>query len=157
MKVICIVSLKSGSGKTTLIEEIIKRLTKKGLKICAVKHSSHNIEEDYGKDTWRFRNAGAIASAIASDKGIIYLSNANLTIPVISSINPDLIICEGFKESNYPKLVIIKDVSEIDGINRINNVIGIVCNNDLQNINLPILKNIDDVVNFIISMVSKID
>lgn len=157
MKVICVVSLKSGYGKTTLIEEVIKKLTKKGLRICAIKHSSHNVEEDYGKDTWRFRNAGAVASAIVSNKGIIYLSNANLTIPVISSMNPDLIICEGFKESNYPKLIIIRDASELSEIDKINNIIGIVCNNDLQNINLPILKNIDEVVNFIISMVNKVD
>ncbi|MEM2743244.1 MAG: molybdopterin-guanine dinucleotide biosynthesis protein B, partial [Candidatus Methanomethylicaceae archaeon] len=156
MKIICIISLKSGYGKTTLIEEIIKKLTKKGLKICAIKHSSHNIKEDYGKDTWRFRNAGAMASAIISNEGIIYLSNANLTIPLISLMNPDLIICEGFKESNYPKLIIIKDENELNEINKINNIIGIISSNDLQNINLPILKNIDEIVNFIISMVNKI-
>lgn len=157
MKAICIVSLKSGCGKTTLIEEVIERLSRRGLKICAVKHSAHRIEEDRGKDTWRFRKAGAMASAVVSNEGIIYLSDANLTIPVIYSMNPDLIICEGFKESNLPKLAIIKEASELSEISKMKNVIGIVFDGDLQNTSLPILKNADEVVNFITSMVNEVD
>lgn len=157
MKMICIASFKSGCGKTTLIEEVIKRLTKKGLKICAVKHSSHRIEEDRGKDTWRFRAAGAMASAVVSSEGIIYLSDATLTIPLLSSMRPDLIICEGFKDSKYPKIIIIEDEKELNEVRKMNNVVGIFFNRDLSNVDVPILKSVDEVVNFITSMVNEVD
>ncbi|MCX8170049.1 MAG: molybdopterin-guanine dinucleotide biosynthesis protein B, partial [Candidatus Methanomethyliaceae archaeon] len=124
MQIICITSLGSSYGKTTLIEKIIRGMVKRGLKVCAIKHSSHHIEEDYGKDSWRFRKAGAIASAIVSNSGIIYVSNPEFVIPILSSINPDFIICEGFKESKYPKLIIIRDVNEVQIVEKISNIIG---------------------------------
>lgn len=155
MQIICITSPGSGYGKTTLIEKIIEEMVKKGFKVCAIKHSSHHIEEDYGKDSWRFRKAGAVASAVMSNSGIIYVSNPNLVIPILSSINPDLIICEGFKESNYPKLIIIRDTSEIQMMKGIRNVIGVIYNGEIANLNIPILRSVEEIVEFLTSMVKE--
>ncbi|MCS7098106.1 MAG: molybdopterin-guanine dinucleotide biosynthesis protein B [Candidatus Methanomethyliaceae archaeon] len=161
MKIICIISPGSGYGKTTLIEKIIREMVKRGLRVCAIKHSSHHIEEDYGKDSWRFRRAGAMASALISNNGIIYVSNPNFVFSIISSINPDFIICEGFKESNYPKLVIIKDVNEFQMLKEISNIIGVVYDGvvydgKITNMKIPILKNVEEIVEFLISVVKEI-
>ena len=50
----------SGSGKTTLIEQLVPRLSAKGLKVIVVKHDTHRITVDRsGKDSDRIFRAGA--------------------------------------------------------------------------------------------------
>ena len=57
----------SGSGKTTLIEKLIRRLKAKGLRVGAVKHAHHGFTMDKpGKDSYRFRHAGAAAVSVVS-------------------------------------------------------------------------------------------
>ena len=50
----------SGAGKTTLLEKIIRNMKARGSRIGVIKHDVHGIDpvED-GKDSERFRNAGA--------------------------------------------------------------------------------------------------
>lgn len=57
----------SGSGKTTLVERLIALFAAGGLRVAAVKHDPKGHEAyDYpGKDSWRFRQAGAEAVALA--------------------------------------------------------------------------------------------
>ena len=66
MKVIGI-SGPSGSGKTTLIERLIPTLTQRGLSVSALKHAHQGFDIDRpGKDSFRFRAAGAAQVMIAS-------------------------------------------------------------------------------------------
>jgi molybdopterin-guanine dinucleotide biosynthesis protein B len=59
----------SGSGKTTLIERLIKRFEQDGLRVAAVKHAHHGFDIDRpGKDSYRFRAAGAAQVLIASER-----------------------------------------------------------------------------------------
>ena len=56
-----------GTGKTTLIEKIVRELTARGLRVGVIKHDGHDFEIDReGKDSWRFTQAGAKVSVIAS-------------------------------------------------------------------------------------------
>ena len=65
--VLCFVGL-SGCGKTTLTARVIESLSMQGYKIGALKHASHGFQMDKrGKDTDRFRQAGAYAIGVASD------------------------------------------------------------------------------------------
>ena len=60
----------SGSGKTTLIEKIIALLAERGLKVSAVKNAHHNVDIDKpGKDSYRFREAGATQGIVHTDEG----------------------------------------------------------------------------------------
>src|SRR5437016_7712796 len=57
----------SGSGKTTLIERLIPVLAQRGLSVSALKHAHHGFDIDRpGKDSFRFRAAGAAQVMIAA-------------------------------------------------------------------------------------------
>ena len=59
---------KSNSGKTTLMEKLIRELISRGFRLGSVKHTHHNFDFDKkGKDSWRHKNAGAVASLIVTD------------------------------------------------------------------------------------------
>ena len=101
---------KSGSGKTTLIEGLITELKQRGYKVAIVKHSHHAADLDIStKDTWRFTQAGSELSAINSlDNLAIYRRMEHYFDPQeISNFilwDYDLILTEGFKSSDYPKI-----------------------------------------------------
>ena len=101
---------KSGSGKTTLLERLIAELKRRGYKIAIVKHSHHAYELDKAnKDTWRLSQSGSEISAIKSaDNLAIFRRMEHYFDPQeISNFilwDYDLILTEGFKGSNYPKI-----------------------------------------------------
>lgn len=101
---------KSHSGKTTLLESLIAELKRRGHKVAIVKHSHHVDDLDMAsKDTWRFTKAGSELSVINSlDHLAIYRRTENYFDPQeISNFilwDFDLILTEGFKSSDYPKI-----------------------------------------------------
>lgn len=101
---------KSGSGKTTLLEGLIAELKQRGHKVAIVKHSHHADDLDLAtKDTWRLSQAGSELSAINSlDHLAIYRRMEHYFDPQeISKFilwDYNLILTEGFKGSNYPKI-----------------------------------------------------
>ena len=101
---------KSSSGKTTLLEKLIAELKRRGYKVAIVKHSHHKDDLDTAaKDTWRFTQAGSELSAINSlDHLAIYRRMDNYFDPQdISNFvlwDFDILLTEGFKGSNYPKI-----------------------------------------------------
>jgi len=101
---------KSSSGKTTLLERLISELRQRGYKVAIIKHSHHaNDLDTASKDTWRFTQAGSEISAINSlDNLAIYRRIDNFFDPQeISQYihwDYDLILTEGFKSSDYPKI-----------------------------------------------------
>lgn len=57
----------SNAGKTTLIERLLPRLTSRGLRVSLVKHAHVKFDVDRpGKDSYRFREAGAAEVLISS-------------------------------------------------------------------------------------------
>lgn len=100
----------SGSGKTHLIVEVIKRLTGEGYKVAAIKHSDKNIDIDTkGKDTWKYRQAGANIIVLSSLNNTDIFVNKKLDIDkIVKSISEfdifDVILVEGAKDKNIPKI-----------------------------------------------------
>ncbi len=104
---------KSDSGKTTLLEKVIKELKKRGFKVAMIKHGTHNFEMDHpGKDTWRYAQAGAdiVALSGAEKVAVIEKRETELTLDqVISRISGvDVIITEGYKGENKPKIEVFR-------------------------------------------------
>lgn len=101
---------KSGSGKTTLLENLIVELKQRGYKVAIIKHSHHaNDLDTASKDTWRFTRAGSELSVINSlDHLAIYKKIDRYFDPQeisdFISWDYDLILTEGFKGSDYPKI-----------------------------------------------------
>lgn len=65
----------SGCGKTSFATELVRALTRRGLRVGTIKHSSHVHELDkVGKDSHRLREAGGDpAAVIASSMAAIFL------------------------------------------------------------------------------------
>jgi molybdopterin-guanine dinucleotide biosynthesis protein MobB len=101
---------ESKSGKTTLIEALISELKSRGHRIATIKHSVHRLNLDKpDKDSWRHIQAGSDATAIVSPEQIVLIKPVAQE-PDINDIarlfgdDYDIILAEGFKQSNTPKL-----------------------------------------------------
>ncbi len=102
---------RSESGKTLLVEQLIGEFRRRGYKIAALKHSHcGDIEIDQpGKDTWKFAQAGSDAVCISSPRKIAFIKNSDHD-PRVDEVLPiignefDVVLVEGFKKSNLPKI-----------------------------------------------------
>jgi len=101
---------KSKTGKTTLIEGLIKELKSRGYRIATAKHTFHELTLDKpGKDSWRHIQAGSAATAIGSPYQLVFIKPVAQT-PNLDEITRlfgndyDIIIAEGFKQSDVPKI-----------------------------------------------------
>ncbi len=113
--VLCFVG-RSNSGKTTLIERLIPELVRAGYKIATVKHSGHGFDLDTeGKDSWRHKRAGASTVLVLSKGSLALFSDVDDDIHLTDlrdrflDQSIDLIIAEGWKSDNFPKIVVVRD------------------------------------------------
>ena len=112
--ILCFIG-SSGSGKTTLMEGVIEELSRRGYRVATIKHTHHSVELDQpGKDSWRHRKAGAKVSILSSPRGFGVFSEVDqeLTLEELCKQfihEVDLILVEGYKESNYPKILVAGD------------------------------------------------
>lgn len=113
-KIITIVG-KSNSGKTTLLEKLITHLTQKGYKIGSVKHAHDRFEMDKeGKDSWRHKKAGAASTLVISEDKIAMIKDdktSYLEKMQFYLADNDIILAEGFKRQNLPKIEIFRTQS----------------------------------------------
>jgi molybdopterin-guanine dinucleotide biosynthesis adapter protein len=117
MKILLSIIGRSGSGKTTLIEKLIKKYRTEGRGVGVLKHMKHDFEMDHkGKDTFRYREAGAAVSAISNDRKFAVTADIGGESPVVLASqffrNVDIVIIEGFKEGDIAKIEVIGDSKE---------------------------------------------
>ena len=99
----------SGTGKTTLIVELIARLVARGMRVAAIKHTHHALNDRDEGDTARFRNAGADPVILAGD-GEAIARGARVTYDdprdLLAHIDgADIVLIEGFKSYNgWPRI-----------------------------------------------------
>ena len=103
---------RSGSGKTTLIEKLIRHYTSLAITVGVIKHTRHEIQPGAaGKDTDRFRRAGASGNMITDGKDFVFAAAAEDTGPVALArryfFDYGVVIIEGWKESDMPKLEVV--------------------------------------------------
>lgn len=109
---------RSGSGKTTLIERLLPRLSRDGRRVAVVKHAHHpRIElEPAGKDTRRFREAGAAVVALVAPDQIFTLEPRAVepTLDeVLSRLPPcDLVIVESWRSLALDYVAVIGAAGE---------------------------------------------
>lgn len=130
----------SGSGKTTLIERLIPLLTGRGLTVSTLKHAHHGFDIDRpGKDSFRFRAAGAGQVMIASPQRWALMTELHGPEPaleqLLSELAPcDLVLVEGFRrESSIPQIEIFGRTEAPAGATEgKRNLIAIVCDDPLE-------------------------
>lgn len=108
MKVIGIVG-PSDVGKTTLIEKLIDCFVEDGLRVSTLKQTKDFTIDHPGKDTDRFRAAGATEVMVASPSRFAlmrHVSEEELSLEFLLSklALVDIVLAEGFRLSNIPKV-----------------------------------------------------
>lgn len=106
-------SAPSGTGKTTLITQLIPLLKERNIRVGLIKHSHHNFQIDKpGKDSFRLREAGASPVMLVSSHRRAIITDftspqepgLNQQLSHFDQSNLDLILVEGFKKENFPKI-----------------------------------------------------
>lgn len=117
LPVIGICASGSNTGKTTLINKLIIELRERNIRVSVIKHAHHHFDIDHpGKDSYEIREAGAVQTLVASSKRWALITEMQRTPnppdeadleALIQLINPDyadLILVEGFKNADIPKI-----------------------------------------------------
>ena len=98
------------SGKTCLIEALVRELSARGLRVGTIKHDAHQFEIDHeGKDTWRHRQAGSVATVICSASQLALMCNV-IEAPSIPELvaryfdGCDVVLVEGYKTDASPAI-----------------------------------------------------
>ena len=111
-QLILAVSGVKNSGKTTLIASLLPELKKKNLKVAVIKHDGHEFDADVpGTDTWKFGEAGACGTLVFSRTK--YMMVKYQPAPEVNELvscfpEADIILLEGFKYSEYPKIEVVR-------------------------------------------------
>jgi molybdopterin-guanine dinucleotide biosynthesis protein B len=110
MNIVPIISIvgRSSSGKTTLLEKLIPELKHRGYRVASIKHAQE-IEIVQDRDDSRHLKAGAELTAVVSEHETILRKPTSKTSPLDDALRLigneyDIILCEGFKQSDNPKI-----------------------------------------------------
>ena len=101
---------RSKSGKTTLIEKLIVELKASGYRVATVKHTHGNMAiPESDKDSDRHLKAGSEAALVSGPDRLIMVKplQQEFTLQQIAQIigeDYDLILTEGFKHDDAPKI-----------------------------------------------------
>ena len=158
-KIIGIIGWKD-VGKTYYASLIIKLLVKKGYQVGSIKHAHNDFDIDIpGTDSFKHREAGSNQVIISSSKRwakIIENNNENeksLDELIQELHNVDIVVVEGFKKNNHPKIEILS--KGLKNRNKeTNNIIAIV-SDDLKDTITPVFKenDIENLVEFVIKKI----
>jgi molybdopterin-guanine dinucleotide biosynthesis protein MobB len=114
MQVYGIVGRKN-TGKTHLVARLVALATQRGLVVSTVKHAHHAFDVDQpGKDSYLHREAGAREVVVSSALRWALLHEnrgaAEASLPaLLATLSPcDLVLVEGFKAGNHPKLEVYR-------------------------------------------------
>ncbi len=137
----------SGVGKTTLIEQLLPILIGEGVRVSVIKHAHHDFDIDRpGKDSYRHREAGAYEVLITANKRWVLMhelrDEAEPTLEdQLEKLSPcDLVIVEGFKRADIPKIEIWREANGKPMLYPQDpNIIAVACDTEIECRGLPIL------------------
>lgn len=143
-KILAISGMKN-SGKTTLIESIIPRLSDAGLCVAVIKHDGHSFTPDTpGTDSYRFFAAGAYSTAVFDGEKFSVTKRCHVSEEVLIDMFPDaeLILLEGFKNSSYPQIKLVREGVPEDTACDSQKYIAVVSDLNISS-NRPVLRSDD--------------
>ena len=151
--IICIVG-RDKNAKTSLMEELIKELKRRGLRVGALKYHKHgDFEIDIeGKDTWKYEKAGADTVAISSSVkfALIKKVGCKMTIDDICDkyfSDEDIVLADGFTMSDKTRIIVAGSEEAIEIFKRgccVLDVVGMEGFQEIAKITDKIIKFLDD-------------
>jgi molybdopterin-guanine dinucleotide biosynthesis protein B len=139
---VCQIVGYKNSGKTTIMEKLISYFAAINKKTGTLKHHGHGGEpkQVQATDSFKHLQAGSSISGVHGEKQL-QLSIADVSdypleklISLYTFMPIDILLMEGFKQEDYPKIIIIKN-EEDKGLLELTNIIAVICWN--ENIPLP--------------------
>lgn len=111
--VISVVASRSKTGKTTVVCKMVEILKARSYRVCVIKHHKGDFQVDQpGKDTWLHKRSGADQVVLSSPKGFFFLKDQEEDLPldeITKNIKDvDIIITEGYKNENKPKIEVFR-------------------------------------------------
>ncbi|HNV56569.1 MAG TPA: molybdopterin-guanine dinucleotide biosynthesis protein B [Smithellaceae bacterium] len=150
---------KSNSGKTTLLEKIIADLVHRGYRVATIKHNRHGFNIDHeGKDSYRHKKAGAHTTVVSSPHQLALVQDVDhdhsfeeIREKFISGA--DIILTEGFKVNDYPKIEVFRSELKRELISKKEDGLVAVATNVSLDIDVPCLdlndpKTVADFIEF---------
>jgi len=114
MKVLGVTGWKN-SGKTRLVSSLVTWFVEKGYRVATIKHAHHEFDIDKaGTDSFNHRAAGAEQVIIASSRRWAKMhelrseSEPSLAFLLTQIETVDLVLVEGFKNDDHPKIVVFR-------------------------------------------------
>lgn len=104
----------SNAGKTTLVEKLLPELTRREIRVATIKHAHHKVELDTeGKDSWRYKNAGAVMSMLVTTSALQLVADAvdrrepqQLAERFLGEA--DMVLAEGFSHAPGAKIEVLR-------------------------------------------------
>ncbi len=98
------------SGKTTMICKLINKFHNDGYTVSVLKHDGHDFDININTDTGLFVHNKAERTTIYSEQKYQSISLSHFDIDLwLQTITTDIVIIEGLKNSNYPKIIVESD------------------------------------------------
>ena len=150
----------SGTGKTSLIEKLVRELKSRGIRVAVVKHDGHEFEVDrQGKDSWRFTQAGADVTVVASDSHAAFLENRSMSAQdILARVQGvDLILVEGYKKECWPKILLRREGCLIPEVPK-EQLLAVVCDRELPGEKAPCFswENVMSLADFLLDWKDKV-
>jgi molybdopterin-guanine dinucleotide biosynthesis protein B/molybdopterin-guanine dinucleotide biosynthesis protein len=127
------------------LEGVIGALTRRGHRVSVLKHDAHRLQWDReGKDTWRFRRAGAWRAVIAGDRQLAVFSAVDGETSLAGLVDAhlsdaDIVLTEGFRRAGLPTIRVHREARGTDpDWERPSNVIAWVSDVALE-VEVPVL------------------
>ncbi|WP_318505108.1 molybdopterin-guanine dinucleotide biosynthesis protein B [Bacillus sp. T3] len=122
----------SNSGKTTFMTKLVECLSLENKKVVTLKHHGHGGQPEViaKKDSSQHINAGALASLVEGE-GRIVLQSDRLAWPLseqlelLSFFQPDFIFIEGYKNEDYPKVILVKNSEDCELLDTLTNLVAV--------------------------------
>lgn len=125
---VCQIVGYKNSGKTSLVCGLIPLLSQEGKRVAVIKHDGHDYDMDHpDTDTWKHRQAGAMAVAItsAARTSVIEEQGSSLQELIAGFSGYDYVLVEGFKQEAYPKIVLIRQHEDLELLQQTRNIAAI--------------------------------
>jgi len=124
----------TNSGKTTLVVKLISEITRRGYRVATIKHAQE-IHFEPGKDSERHIRSGSEITAVVTPQEAILIK------PIATEVEPeeiarllgvdyDIILVEGFKQADQPKIEIRYGGKE--PLKNIKNLIAVVSDGSVK-------------------------